>query len=634
MKSFPALALIGALSSSAPGVAAPLSAYGKLPFIESTALSPDGRMLAFAVTDGEKRKILVEDIDGQKVTAGLNAGEHKIRDIQWAGSNHLIITETVTGYIPFIVSPRAEWAIGIDFNIAKRSQRALVGNVDETLNVIHGSPDIRFIDGHPFAFVTGTLFVNNQGQNALFSVDLDRNDHAKVENQGFEHTVDYVVDAKGKPLAESEYDAQKSRWVLRLWKDQWHEVNRETAPIERPSLLGLGRDGVSVAVSFTDEKRSVLRELSPQTGAWTDPSPAPDRLIWDPGTYRMIGQVSLVGDDAVYQFFDPADQNVWKAVTAAYPGDRVSLGSASIDHRRLVVRVDSPASGPAYALVDLNTKHGEWIGDEYQDLKPEDIGPKQAVAFKARDGLALTGYLTLPRGKSAKGLPLVVFPHGGPAARDEPGFDWWAQAMASRGYAVLQVNYRGSDGFGWEFMSAGFGQWGRKMQTDLSDGVGYLAAQGTIDPARVCIVGASYGGYAALAGATLDAGVYRCAASVAGPSDLRKFVADWKQREGDQGVGSQRYWLRYMGAATALDEISPARQAAKVKIPILLVHGKDDTVVPFVQSQIMADALHDAGKPVEFVTLKKEDHWLSQGDTRLQMLESVMAFLEKNNPAN
>jgi dipeptidyl aminopeptidase/acylaminoacyl peptidase len=172
------------------------------------------------------------------------------------------------------------------------------------------------------------------------------------------------------------------------------------------------------------------------------------------------------------------------------------------------------------------------------------------------------------------------------------------------------------------------------MQTDLSDGVRHLAAEGTIDPARVCIVGASYGGYAALAGATLDTGVYRCAASIAGPSDLRRMIDLDKFDEGDQGVGSERYWLRYMGKRFDLAAISPASQAAKASIPILLVHGRDDTVVAFEQSQIMADALRKAGKPVEFVTLAKEDHWLSQGSTRLQMLQAVMAFLARNNPAD
>ncbi len=288
---------------------------------------------------------------------------------------------------------------------------------------------------------------------------------------------------------------------------------------------------------------------------------------------------------ATYQFLDPGRcSSVGGRSPPPTLGRQVDLVSFSDDRRKFLVRVDSPTDGPAYAYVDLDTKTGRWLADEFVDLKPDDISPVRSIAFKAKDGLPLTGYLTLPRGKEAKNLPLVVFPHGGPAARDEPGFDWWAQAMASRGYAVLQVNYRGSEGFGWSFLSAGFGQWGRKMQTDLSDGVRYLASQGTVDPKRVCIVGASYGGYAALAGAALDPGVYRCAAAVAGIADLAKFVG-WAKSDagGGEGVGVQRYWLRYMGPPATLAEISPAEQVAKVTIPVLLVHGKDDTVVPYAQ---------------------------------------------------
>jgi dipeptidyl aminopeptidase/acylaminoacyl peptidase len=192
------------------------------------------------------------------------------------------------------------------------------------------------------------------------------------------------------------------------------------------------------------------------------------------------------------------------------------------------------------------------------------------------------------------------------------------------------------EGFGWDFVKAGFGQWGKAMQTDLSDGVRDLAKQGLIDPKRVCIVGASYGGYAALAGATLDKGVYRCAASIAGPSDLKRMLTDNEKRFGTVHNAAVRYWLRFMGADGVKDPdltvISPAKLADQVEIPLLLIHGKDDTVVPYVQSQIMANALKKAGKPVELVTLEGEDHWLSGGATRLQMLTATVAFLEKNNP--
>jgi dipeptidyl aminopeptidase/acylaminoacyl peptidase len=172
------------------------------------------------------------------------------------------------------------------------------------------------------------------------------------------------------------------------------------------------------------------------------------------------------------------------------------------------------------------------------------------------------------------------------------------------------------------------------MQTDLSDGVRYLPAAGTIDAKRVCIVGASYGGYAALAGATLDPGVYRCAVSVAGISDLRHFVA-WSLRQHD--VSTQRYFDRFVGAKgptdPRLDEISPADHIGAATPPILLIHGKDDTVVPFEQSQNMVDAMRRAGKPVDLEVLRQEDHWLSHGETRLQMLQATMTFVEKHNPA-
>jgi dipeptidyl aminopeptidase/acylaminoacyl peptidase len=257
------------------------------------------------------------------------------------------------------------------------------------------------------------------------------------------------------------------------------------------------------------------------------------------------------------------------------------------------------------------------------------------VNYQASDGRPIFAYLTLPHGRGESKLPLIVMPHGGPAARDDAGFDWWAQALASMGYAVLQPQYRGTDGFGWDLLSAGFGEWGKKMQTDLSDGVRALVRQGIVDPARVCIVGGSYGGYAAMAGATIDTGVYRCAASYGGISDLREFI-DWKTNRSSEGHLLDRYWARYMGTTgandPALDAISPIKHLDKETIPLLLVHGKDDTVVPIDQSEDMADAMRRAGKNVTFVKLDGEDHWLSRTATRQAMLKAIADFLRTNNP--
>ena len=406
-------------------------------------------------------------------------------------------------------------------------------------------------------------------------------------------------------------------------------------------MIGLGRDGRSILVSDLEGEDSGLHpakcpRMEPST---SDPLPGPTsgETIHDPVTHALIGIATYRGDGVVYHFYDPALELQWRGIEAAFPGRRVAIVSTSDDRKRLVLRVESPTEGPGFALVDLNARASQWLGSDYPALTPADISEEQPVSFKAADGLQITGYLTLPHGRDPTNLPLVVFPHGGPAARDTLGFDWWAQAMASRGYAVLQVNYRGSQGLGRDFLAQGYGQYGRKMQTDLSDGVRYLASQHTIDPHRVCIVGASYGGYAALAGATVDTGVYRCAVDVSGLSELGKMIAWETSRLGDDGANVQRYWLRYMGADKAptdpsLQTISPADLADKVTIPILILHGKDDTVVPFEQSQMMADALAKAGKPYDLVILNHEDHWLSQADTRLQMLQATIDFLEKNNP--
>jgi dienelactone hydrolase len=628
--------LAGLFCLVSPCASAPLEAYGRLPNIEAVQISPDGQMLASIVTNGEDRFISVSRISNGALVKAARAGDHKVRAIQWAGSNHLLITVTTTALAEGVEAVRAEWGQLLDFDLTTGKLKMLMDDAEDAMNVSFGAY-VRIVDGKPVVVIKGAYFPGGgMSRMTLFQVRLDEGIRSKRLPGDFPDTIDWVVDAAGEGIAQASYEQQTGKWTLRMKQadGRWRVVRTEMRSLETPDLEGLGRDGKSVLVSVRTEEKLTYHELSPagELGP-TLPIENAENLIWDPVSYRLSGYHSLVQDEGRYTFFDAADEKTWRAILKAYPGARVDPVSSSQDRRKIVVLVDSPAEGPAYALVDMDTKRATWLGALYPDATAADIGQVKPVRYKAADGLELTGYLTLPHGKAGKGLPLVVLPHGGPAVRDNPGFDWWAQALASRGYAVLQVNYRGSDGFGWKFLSAGFGQWGRKMQTDLSDGVRYLAGQGIIDPKRVCIVGASYGGYAALAGATFDHGVYRCAASVAGPGDLRKLAISFRNRT---GIASQRYWLRFYGAQKLSDdvvrEISPAAHADQADIPILMVHGRDDTVVPLAQSQQMADALRKAGKPVELVVMKGEDHWLTRGDTRLQMLQSVVEFLERNNP--
>lgn len=601
------------------------------------------------VSNGEQRSLAIKPLAGGQ-TKSFSVGDAKVRRLDWVGADHLIISTSRTASVMDMTGPRREYLMGFALDLKTLKLRRLLekppagpqtgshyrehsaGSIWASMNVLVGPPEVRNVNGAPTLFLKGITFEDQRGLLTVFQANL-KTGVQKVVEIGDEETDEIQLGQDGVPIAKTGYDVARGRWSLKLRRGGgWVESRVVDTKTDRPVLIGLGRDGRSIVVAEQAEEGYVVREISPE-GIWSEPLDVQDAdgPIFDPDTYRLIGLHVLKGEDEKYTFFDAKDQKVWDAVRAAFKGDRVRLESWTRDRQKIVVLVDSPTEGAGYAIVDLATRKAEWLGARYQQLFPEDIGKVQAIRFKAKDGLDLTGYLTLPPGRDPTNLPLVVLPHGGPASRDTPGFDWWAQAVASRGYAVLQVNFRGSDGFGWSFTRAGFGEWGRKMQTDLSDGVRFLAGQGAIDPKRVCIVGASYGGYAALAGAAIDTGVYRCAASVAGLSDLRRFV-EWARMK--NGVDAQRYWKRFMGGDEALTGVSPISHIERITIPVLLIHGQDDTVVPLEQSRIMAEALQKAGKPVELLVQKGGDHWLSRGETRLETLTATMAFVEKHNPPN
>jgi dipeptidyl aminopeptidase/acylaminoacyl peptidase len=628
------LTLLG--QAARAGEKTPLAVYGQLPNIEGVDISPDGSRLAVTVTNGEARTLLVRTLDG-KAIAAVSAGTTKLRGVTWAGPDHLIIITSTTTAVFGLSGPKREYYQALDYNIATGKQTPLLKN--QAMNVVLAEPMVRIIDGEPNVFLESIDFIDDRGQDTLYRVNLRTGLTRKLDYGGDENTDGWLVDAAGEPVAQSIYDQKKGRWSLRVKMNRsWKTVDETLSPMGSYGLSGFGRDGKSVLVWKTDDKNETLLREYGLDGTQTDLPKGVELagLLHDPDNLSLLGGVSLVADNLSYTFFDPKSQAIWNAVVKAFAGERVSLVSWSQDRRKSIVKIDSPVDGPAFALVDLDAKSARWLGMEYRGVTTEAISPVRSISYVAKDGLKITGYLTLPRGKDPKNLPLVVLPHGGPEGRDTPGFDWWSQALASRGYAVLQPNFRGSEGFGWDFVKAGFGEWGKAMQTDLSDGVRDLAKQGLIDSKRVCVVGASYGGYAALAGATLDKGVYRCAAAIAGPSDLKRMLADNEKRFGTVHNAAVRYWLRFMGADGVkdpdLNAISPAKLAEQVEIPILLIHGKDDTVVPYVQSQIMANALKKAGKPVDLVTLEGEDHWLSSGATRLTMLTATVQFLEKHNP--
>jgi dipeptidyl aminopeptidase/acylaminoacyl peptidase len=313
----------------------------------------------------------------------------------------------------------------------------------------------------------------------------------------------------------------------------------------------------------------------------------------------------------------------------------VYVHDASEDGKSILLFVEGPRDPPGFYYYQTEKKDIQSVGTMRKALETVARPAASVVTWKARDGKELHGYLTLPAATSAKGgarLPLVVHPHGGPEARDHLAYDRWVQYFTARGYAVFQPNFRGSAGFGRAFAESGYGEWGRKMQDDITDGVQWLVDQGTVDGARMCIVGASYGGYAALAGASLTPDLYKCAVSIAGVSDLDDFIT-WRKRNWGSDSEGYKYWLTAIGDpdkdSQRLREASPVQLADKIKIPVLLIHGTEDFVVPIAQSRAMKKALDRAGRKTELIELEKEGHsYWSHND--MYALSAVDEFLWKH----
>lgn len=626
---------------------APLSAYGALPSLELVQISPSGDRMAFVAVVGDERTMAVVDLKAANTLGNVNVGRTKVRDIQWIGDEKVLVTTSSTESIPDFGISKTEFYLGQIFDPARRRVTQMLNGAAAVFPAMMDTPRVLANNGRPLVLVRAYEF-GRQNRLDLYRVDPD-NGRPRTFAPLSDKVVDYVLDTEGQPLAKAEYDERNGRWSLQLKQGaDFREVWTVDALLDRPELMGLGMNGDSVIVwadrpdlTHQGEGLKGLFDVNLATGVWRAlrfdfPTQG---AFFHPLTGRLVGVTRRDEDGLRYSFVEQGAGELWATVESGFPGQKPELVSWSDDLRQAVVFTSGDGDSGTYHLVDMDDASITTVGAAYAAIKPEMVAPVRPVTYEAADGLEIHGYLTLPPGRAdAKGLPLVVLPHGGPQRRDEGGFDWWAQGMASRGYAVLQPNFRGSSGYGSDFIEAGYGEWGRKMQSDLSDGVRYLAGEGIIDPKRVCIVGASYGGYAALAGPTLDPGVYRCAVSVAGVADLRSFVAYAASRGEHRQNEAVRFWNRFMGGDgpgdRSLDARSPARQAATAEGPILLLHGRDDTVVPIAQSRQMAAALRRAGKPVEFIELSGEDHWMSREESRTRILTETVRFVEANNPPN
>jgi dipeptidyl aminopeptidase/acylaminoacyl peptidase len=620
-----------------PAAAAPLAAYGALPAVELVAVSPDGGHIAIVGVIGNTRALLVVDRN-EKQVMGAPIGDIKVRDLNFADDRHVLVTLSKTEKLYGFTRDLFEAHQVLVADITTKKMLFVFDHKQQAFGGVFDYFGTASVKGQSSGFFSTVTMKTDKGSDQyhwedefpdLYRVDLDSGAIRLLSEAHQPRS--WLVDATGTPRVALDVREDTGGWrLINLVTN--HDIAKGTDPEGDVALWSFGRTPDTIVLKTRiDATSSRLNEINVQTGESTEilGDESVNSILTDSTTGLLIGY-SVDGDNPDVRFFDKTRAARMRAVIKAFPGERVTLITADANFETVVVYTDGPKDSGTWWHVDIRTGAAIELGRSYPKVDDDDVGAVQMIDYVAGDGLKLRGVLTLPPGRKPEQLPLIVLPHGGPEARDYPQFDWWAQALASRGYAVFQPNFRGSTGYGGDFHAAGFGQWGAKMQTDISDGVAALAARGFIDPKRACIVGASYGGYAALAGVTLQHGFYRCAVSVAGVADLAALLS--YRTDGETHGTAARGWLELIGPRANLGAISPVNSAAKADAPILLIHGRDDTVVPYKQSERMLAALRGARKPVELVTLAGEDHWLSRSETRTAMLEAAVAFVEKNNP--
>ncbi len=633
----------------------PVADFARQPESARVRLSPDGKRIAF-LRDRDGRRVLhVAEVESGRLSwidvgeADLvNGAPKEVAGFEWVGDRRLLVTTTVwdafygvlavdcDGTRPIAVSGYEDNRIAV--NSPKRFAREVIHRfMDEDQSVLmldrhEGGPgSARFPDVLRVRTSDGLarVVMKNPGEVAGWGVD----------HQG---VVRFGVHAHGEQTGAIYREDERAPWrtILPL---------QDRAGGLRP--LGFDAAGGRVMVAaLTPERRWTIYPLDPASGALgapllSDPEydilperfvPAIDGLPLATPVFSAAKDVLLglryVTDAPRVKWFDREFAGYQQMMDRTLPNTVNLLVNTSQDGKRLLWFGFSDQQPGAYYLVDTEKRSFKRLTSSRGWIKPAQMAPMLAVKYTARDGLVIHGFLTVPVGHEPKSLPLVVMPHGGPWVRDVWGFDPLVQLLANRGYAVLQMNYRGSPGYGQQLFLDARRQIGRKIQDDIEDATRWALAAGVADPRRIAICGGSYGGYSALFALGHNPELYRCGISYAGVTDWLEIYDD--RRSDPAYRAANRYWRREIGDPDKdrefLRAISPVNFADRITAPVLILQGKDDRVVPPEQARLMIAALERAGHPPQSAFIADQGHAYSSEKGRTEIFQRMVDFLEKN----
>lgn len=606
-------------------------------YLRGPIISPDGQRLVFRERIGKKTFVGFRPVDGDNVTRIGLPDKHTLNWYRWAGDNRLLISITGVGTIYGVEIPITGL---IAYDVVTNAATKL-GNKEQGIegdNILHVDPngDFLLMSMQKSIFEYPGVYRIGIADNSVTQIVKPQSD-----------IWDWLADDKGVVRMGLAYSRRATKIFYRRSneedfkliskiKDSASDDEKEDSLIDIQQIVS-GKDEGYV-LSNKETGRFALYKfnyLTREIGELVYAHPENDVTgftLTDDGT--ALESIRYTDSRDRILWFDPVYKKRQEALDKALPGQEAWMQTRSRDGSKMIVYTTSSTDPGGYSLYEPKARKLHRFAAVNDMLEGAPFAETQYVNYSARDGLKIPAYLTLPVGREPKRLPLIILPHGGPyGVRDTLDYHTEVQFLANRGYAVLQPNYRGSDSYGEEFYKRGEGQIGRAMQDDLDDGMDWLVKDGIVDPARVCIVGSSYGGYAAMWGVIRNPERYRCAASFAGVTDFKAQIKyDGKSLKSRYA----REWRDTVRGAEDfdLDTVSPAKNAARLTRPLLLTHGDEDSNVPYSQFKKMIDALKKAKKPVESHTYEGEGHGFADSANEKDWLDRLEAFLNKHNPAD
>jgi dienelactone hydrolase len=607
--------------------------------MRSFQLSPDGKHLCFLTTLGTGHiGIAMMDLETGKTEALVAMNDENIQRYFWKGSDRIVFGGDLGGNESLSLrainlKTRNVIALAESFKemVADRANQAQILDtlpLDPKHILIFGNRDVGSYD-----FSTFLLDVRTADRDKMQGADVVGGQGLFCDNTGVIRALDRRVGPT--VIHELRTDSKSSFFKI-------GETPADIA-IEEPTwqpLVFAADNQTLYVLTRTGSEPSHLRAYSVANRAFL---PEPDyvipsgfeSLVMSQDRTRLLG-VYYLTDRTHVHWFDPARAKLQAKIDAALPDTSNRIISSSDDEQLHVIVSTSDRNPGVYYVLNLqNPAHGRpaimMVGQINPTLDPAQLQPMRPISYQARDGLTIHGYLTLPAGAEGHRVPLIVHPHGGPyGIRDEWGFDPEVQLYANRGYAVLQPNYRGSGGYGLDFLVAGRHEWGGKMQDDLTDGVKWAIAQGYADPDRVAIVGASYGGYAALAGVTFTPELYRCGVNYVGVSDLT-IIAGYGIGNGRRNGIDRTFQSKWIGDdSTYLHDRSPVNFVQNIRVPTLHAYGENDPRVDIDNWKRLKAELDRYHKPYEFVREGEEGHGFRHESARINFFRHVEDFLARN----